>query len=161
MPTTKQVYKHILTFLLLGVVFSGCNAVYAEAAGTNDEPTVHHEQKGLNWPGIYNGLLPCADCYGVKTSIALNKNNTYILIYQYTGKSQRDFVEKGKYVEGEKENTIVLTSKDGSTIHKYLVGKDMLTQLDKGGDLYVGNDAERYILRRTDVTKKGPSHPQH
>lgn len=159
MPTFTQHAKRILTLGLFAVVLSGFNGVSAETVEHPD--STHKAQNSLQWPGIYNGLLPCEDCYGVKTSLALNKNQSYILIYQYTGKSPRDFVEKGKYVEGEKEGTIVLTSKDGSTTRKYLVGKDMLTQLDKGGELYIGNNAERYILHRTDVARTPPAHPQH
>ncbi|MDD2739070.1 MAG: copper resistance protein NlpE, partial [Methylomonas lenta] len=125
------------------------------------EQDAHHAHDSLDWPGIYNGFLPCADCAGIKTSLALNKNNSYVLITQYVGKSPRDFVEKGKYVWSEEANTITLTPRKSGTIHQYFVGEDMLIQLDKDGNRITGKLADNYILRRNDVTAEPSSHPSH
>jgi len=123
----------------------------AEAIDTNTHEA-HHAQAVQDWPGIYNGFLPCDDCIGIKTSLALNKNGSYVLITQNVGKSPRDFVEKGKFAPSDKEDVMILTSRDGSKTHRYEVGEDMLTVLDDQGKRYTGKLAERYILRRTDVT---------
>ena len=147
--------------LLLSVALvMGQTPAFAEAAGSAHEG--HHASSSLDWPGLYLGLLPCADCVGIKTSLALNKNNSYILITQYAGKSEREFVEKGKFSWGDKENTIVLTPKNGSEPHYYEVGKDVLTKLDNHGNRISGKNADSYVLRRTDVTgKTEPSHGGH
>lgn len=139
-------------FLLAAVVGLTTCPVLAEVKADADKDThaAHHQN---DWPGIYFGFTPCADCVGIKTSLALNKNNSYILITQYAGKSDREFVEKGKYSLGDKPNTIVLAPRKGDTQQQYLVDGDALVQLDSAGNRITGKNAERYILRRTDVTE--------
>jgi copper homeostasis protein (lipoprotein) len=159
MRTFRQKFKETLACSLFIVIFAGHSPAFAETAETKDAQ--HHEQHSMDWPGIYNGFLPCADCIGLKTSLALNKNNSYVLITQYVGKSPRDFVEKGKFSWSDKSNTIVLTSRDGSTTHQYLVGENVLIQLDNNGNRITGKQADNYILRRTDVTSEPQSHSSH
>ena len=101
---------------------------------------------------MYLGFLPCADCKGIKTTLALNKNKSYIIMSQYVGRSEREFVEKGKFEWSEKPNVIVLTPKKGGTEKQYyLVEQDSLTKLDQNGDLIGGQHANRYILHRKDL----------
>lgn len=159
MRTLRQPFKRILTLSLFLTALSGYNPAFAETGKADTD--AHHGHKSLDWPGIYKGLLPCADCYGIKTSLALNKNNTYIMIYQYAGKSPRDYVEKGKFTWGEKENTIILTPRKGNAVRQYLIGNDTLTELDKDGNLVSGEQASRYVLRRQDVSSEPPSHSGH
>ncbi len=156
MRAFRQQFKQRLTFILFIAMFLGYNPVFAETVGTDDKDT-HHAQNSLDWPGIYYGFTPCDDCKGIKTKLALNKNNTYILISQYVGKSEREFVEKGKFTSGNKNNTIVLTPRNSSTTKLYFVGENMLIQLDNDGNRI----SDRYILRRTDVTEAPTSHSSH
>jgi uncharacterized lipoprotein NlpE involved in copper resistance len=158
MSTFRQKIKKIPAFFLFIAIFSTYNPVFAETTETKDQDAHHHAEKSLDWPGIYNGLTPCADCIGVKTTLALNKNNSYILITQHLGKSDREFTEKGKFTFGDKANTIVLTSRDGSITRQYLVGENMLTQLDSNGNRIAGKNADSYNLRRNDVTANPPKH---
>lgn len=128
----------------LKIVFSGCfltftlttqSVVFAQAP--SDAHDAHHEQQTLDWPGIYNGFTPCDDCKGVKTTLALNANNSYILITQYVGKSPRDITEKGKFVFSN-QNTIILTPRDSEMTRHYFVDENKLVELDKNGVHYSG-----------------------
>lgn len=38
--------------------------------------------------------------------------------------------------------------------NQYLIGNNFLTQLDSAGNLYTGKLAERYVLRRNEITEK-------
>jgi len=145
--------KSISVMILASSVFCG----NATAQSAPHDPA-HHPTKKMDWPGIYNGFLPCADCMGLKTSLALNKNGSYILITQYVGKSPRDFVEKGKYNVDEAGQTISLIPRKGGDTHQYRIGDGQLAQLDGNGKAYTGDQASRYILRRTDVTENPPEH---
>ncbi len=160
MRTFRQQFKQILTFFLFSAIFSGYNPVFAKTVELKDKDT-HHAQNGLDWPGIYYGFTPCADCNGVKTTLALNKNNSYMIITQYVGKSEREFVEKGKFTLGNNSNTIVLTPRNSSTTRQYFVGEDMLIQLDNNGNRIAGKLADRYILRRSDMAQSSTSHSSH
>lgn len=150
-----RIFKPILNCFLMAGVLAVAGPVGAETAGQKDGEA-HHGQHAIEWPGVYNGFTPCADCSGVKTQLALNPNNTYILMTQFVGKSEREYTEKGKYTWNEASNSVVLTSRDGSSTRQYLVGENMLTQLDGSGRRYTGKDANGWILRRVDMLSSEP-----
>jgi copper homeostasis protein (lipoprotein) len=156
----RQRFKQTLTFSLFFATLTGFGPVFAEEAGNQDKGA-HHAHDSIDWPGIYLGSVPCADCPGIKTTLALNKNNSYMLITQYLGKSDREFVEKGKFTWSDKSNTIVLTAKNGSATHQYFVAENMLIQLDNDGNRIAGKQADRYILHRTDMTESTKPHSGH
>ncbi len=158
MITVKQHLKQSLTLFLFIATFSGYSTVFAEATETVKADT-HAIQHNI-WSGVYHGFIPCDDCKGIKMTLALNKNNSYLLISQYVGKSEKEIVEKGKFTEGNESNTIVLTPRNSSQTRHYLVGESTLTQLDSNGNRITGKSAERYILRRQEIseTQSQPSH---
>ncbi|MEY2667093.1 MAG: hypothetical protein RLZZ384_1264 [Pseudomonadota bacterium] len=143
----KNALKTVFTGCFLTLTLTTQSVVFAQAPSD-----AHHEQQTLDWPGIYNGFTPCDDCKGVKTTLALNANNSYILITQYVGKSPRDITEKGKFVFSN-QNTIILTPRDSEMTRHYFVDENKLVELDKNGVHYSGKDADRYVLRRNDVVK--------
>jgi copper homeostasis protein (lipoprotein) len=146
-----QKIKQLLTFLLISFACLHFSPVVAETAGTEN---AQHAQKNLNLSGLYLGFFPCADCKGIRTTLALNKNNTYVIITIYVGKSDREIVEKGKFSLGENGDTLVLTPKKGSTTtQQYLIDDDMLIKLDEDGNRITSDGADRYILKRKDVVK--------
>lgn len=155
----RTIKKTITVFLFLAA-FSSNHAVFAETAETGGHATAeHHTQTGLDLTNVYQGFLPCDDCKGVKTSLALSKNNTYILLTQFVGKSDRELVEKGKFVWGSQGNSIVLTPRNNTETRHYSVGAGTLTQLDNQGEPMTGKLADRYILRSVQATQpKAASH---
>ncbi len=159
MRTFKQRFNYHLAFFLFITIFSGFTPVFAESPEAGGEAS--HHAHNSDWPGVYHGFVPCDDCRGIKTSLALNKQNTYILITQLVDKSTKEMVEKGKFTWDESSNTITLTPRNSSVIRQYSPGKDMLIQLDGNGKRVTGKLADRYILRRIDITANPPSHPSH
>ncbi len=45
----------------------------------------------------YTGILPCADCQGIKTKLILNKDKTFLYEQNYLGKSKKPFINSGNY----------------------------------------------------------------
>jgi len=164
MQSIKKKNKLLIGTLL---VFGSCtltNLALAETTDTQTSHESHHEQTNTEWPGLYNGFIPCEDCTGIKTSLALNSNNTYLLIRQYVGKSDREIVEKGKFSTGNNNNILVLTPRNNieSTVHYYSVSENSLTQLDNNGNPITGKKADKYILRKNDIKPpKGGGHAGH
>lgn len=159
--------KHLKKYLALGFFVGLCSinsAVFAEAteATATTEESAVHEQHHFDWSGVYHGFLPCPDCKGIKMTLALNPNNdSYILISQYIGKSDREIVEKGKFAWGDTDKTIVLTPRNSTQTRQFLVGDNQLTQLDNNGNLVTGETAERYVLRRNELKQQGQSSSHH
>lgn len=96
--------------------------------------------------GTYKGILPCADCQGLLTEIAINENATFSIKTKYQGKGEKVFVKKGHFTWNKKGDVIILT--DVSEPNKYLVGKNKITQLDIYGKKITGSLAAEYILSK-------------
>lgn len=102
----------------------------------------------LDWPGVYQGILPCADCEGIKTQLLLNEDLTYTLKTQYLEKSDSVFSENGKFKWNNSGNTITL----GNSNHQaYQVGENILFHLDKSGNRITGNLARNYTLEKENI----------
>jgi uncharacterized lipoprotein NlpE involved in copper resistance len=143
--------KQLLIAMFCLVTVAAVNPVFAVEAKELD---ASHAQHSLDWPGVYFGFLPCADCGGIKTSLALNHNNTYILMTQNVGKSIREFTEKGKFTWTDEKNVMLLTSRDGKVSHLYYVGDNKLIEVDPA----TGKHSSSHILERKDVMAKPPKH---
>jgi len=61
MRTFIQQSKKILATIAVIAVFSALNPVFAETADTKGA-VAEHAHKSMDWPGVYQGFTPCADC---------------------------------------------------------------------------------------------------
>lgn len=156
MQTLQQKISNLPVFLLVILIFLSFKPAFAK-----DETST--PPKTLNMSGLYFGFIPCDDCKGIKTTLALNANNSYVLLTQYAGKSDREFVEKGKFNISENGEKLVLTPKKGGIDQQqYLIDDDMLVKLDEEGNRITKDGADRYILHRKDIVKKrDDSHGSH
>ncbi|MCX7069245.1 MAG: copper resistance protein NlpE [Methylococcales bacterium] len=152
MQILRQQFKQSLTLFLFIATFLGYSNVFAE--------TTHNAQSSL-WSGVYQGFVPCDDCQGVKTSLALNKNNSYILISQYVGKSPKEIVEKGKFTLNDASDTVILTPRNSTQVRQYFIGEESLVQLDADGNRVTGKTADRYILRKMGISEPQATSPSH
>ncbi|MEN9299441.1 MAG: hypothetical protein RLZZ429_1754 [Bacteroidota bacterium] len=103
-------------------------------------------QNSLDVVGIYKGVLPCADCEGMETSIELKNDSTYSRVIKYLGKKENSFTASGKWtwVNGF---TINLGSiKEGP--NQYFVAEGKLIQLDMSGNRITGELAAKYELKK-------------
>lgn len=107
----------------------------------------------VDWVGTYQGILPCADCEGIKTQIALNKDLTYVLETQYLGKDKKVFQTKGTFKWNDEGSKITL---DNTEKQIYQVGENQLFHLDKDGNRITGEMANNFILEmeKTELTGK-------
>ena len=97
----------------------------------------------LDWPGTYQGILPCGDCGGLKTQLVLKNDLTYVSNTQYLGKSDSVFTESGKFSWNKSGNIIKLENSNGQL---YQVGENVLFHLDIDGKRITGNLAEDFKL---------------
>ena len=106
----------------------------------------HGDRAILDWVGTYAGIVPCADCPGVREVITLNKHLSYEIATQYVGRDDQVFRRGGgfSWVNG---HTIRLEGMYGGPA-LYHVGKDALTQLGRDGKPITGPLAARFILKK-------------
>jgi esterase/lipase len=108
-------------------------------------PDMHTTMNSLDWDGTYTGILPCADCEGIETSLSIRNNMTYRLERRYIGKSDEIFRTEGKFKWSIDGRIIVL---ENETHGRYQVGENALFQLDIEGRRITGELADKYILRQ-------------
>lgn len=155
MHSVTRLRKALKVLLFTAAV--NCGLAHAEITAADAPQTSATSNINITGSGVYLGFTPCDDCKGIKTELVLNQNNSYVLMTTFIGKSEREFVEKGKYVA--KDNDIItLTSKDGRTTRHYLVGENSLTQLNENAEHINGVGADRYILQKKNVVKGGKVH---
>jgi heat shock protein HslJ len=103
----------------------------------------------LDWDGVYRGLLPCADCEGMETTIYLNKDLTYRAKVKYLGKSDELVEYNGTFKWNRPANSITFEDPGYNGFNtSYLVEENGLTQLDRNGKKVTGNLASMYILAK-------------
>src|SRR5690606_19372869 len=136
-------------FILLSL--TGCNSKKAQGDKSSDEvlenhmPDSHTSEIALDWDGKYEGILPCADCEGIKTSITINQDLSYTIKDDYLGKKEGVFESKGTFKWSDDGQKIILSDSDRNT---YFVGENTLTQLDKSGNKITGDLASFYVLNK-------------
>lgn len=145
-----------MTGILVAMVLASCNTNPTSEADTDSTVTAktetttddgHTSQNSLNYVGAHSGVLPCADCEGIRTEITLNQNEIYTKRITYLGKADNNFFEeKGNYTWNTAGRQITL---EGQGIpNQYLVGENTLTQLDTKGRKIEGNLAALYMLKK-------------
>ena len=96
--------------------------------------------------GTYTGVLPCADCEGIETTLILQKDETYKLETRYQGKDQNEpSVTEGKWTLGD--DRIQLRGIEDAP-DSYLIEDGYLVQLDMEGKKIEGALAEQYVLKK-------------
>lgn len=110
--------------------------------------TDHSSKNALDWDGTYKGIVPCADCEGIETTLVLGKELTYTLKTKYLGKSDaKVFEEKGKF-SWDKSGQIITLDGIKDAPNKYFVGENKIIQLDMNGKEITGEHADLYMLKK-------------
>jgi uncharacterized lipoprotein NlpE involved in copper resistance len=147
------------TFFALGFLafaWGSCNsenntdAPTDSVAITESSPmpdTAHNSQNSLDYTGTYTGVLPCADCPGIKTEITLNADGSFTKKMTYLeSKEGGIFKDKGTFSWDAAGKRITL---EGILApNHYFVGENTLTQLDREGKKVEGDLANLYVLKK-------------
>lgn len=149
----------LLLFLLINVNCSSKNQHQQKKLATQN-PTIdnpdpaHNSQNALDWTGMYDGLLPCADCPGIATKILLNKDLTYLKWTKYQDRSDSYFFETGTFEWSQNGRSIIFIN-DDSLLDKakpptafYQVVENGLIQLDQAGNSIESELTDHYRLEK-------------
>lgn len=115
-------------------------------------PTIdseHNAQNSLDWAGEYTGLLPCADCSGIKTILTLRPDHHYELSEEYEGKGDgQQFKSQGTF--SFDSSGLLITLDKNAEGRKYFVGENFL----ESRDIETGEKVESPIAEHYKLTKK-------
>ncbi len=115
-----------------------------EGTGATAPPTTPEQAAYEEYAAFYEGILPCADCDGIKVTLLLNADRFrgYLWKEEKLGKSDAPIMERNG-TWGVNNDVIGLSY--GSDIVKYQGSEKGLLQLDKDGNPM---DAKRYFLKK-------------
>ena len=145
--------KKLISFLsFYSLLLGGCNNSGNKSIPPDDSvkiKPVMADSQALKAVGIYEGLVPCADCEGnIITYLLLNTDMTYRLEETYSKKNDRSFrtndswkMDKGKIILND-SNEVRLS---------FLVDGKKLWQLDHAGNRISGNLGDKYVLTRKEM----------
>lgn len=144
--------KKFLLLAILGVFVFGCgNQKSKDNSGTAENnhgiPDMHTSQIALDFVGTYKGIVPCADCEGIETTIELKADETFEVQTVYLGKSDEVFMNSGHYYWTDDGRSIHLHGLENGSPY-YFVGENQLIQLDREGNRITGELAEKYVLKK-------------
>ena len=92
----KLIKLHLLVAAMI-IVTSGCVGSGKKYKQQENSAAGVVDSKNKDCYGTYEGILPCADCGGIKTTLKINSDATYDLRSEYLGEENGIFEESGVY----------------------------------------------------------------
>lgn len=132
-----------LTCTLTVALLAGCAPSRHTAAVPVDN---HTARDSLDWPGSYEGTLPCADCPGIRTSLTLMKDGRYERTTQYLDRQPQPEAVAGTF-NWESDGSTIRLDASGDT-QRYFVAENQVIMLYRDGTRPTGPLAPHYVLRR-------------
>lgn len=144
----------LLTGILLALALAGCATNPGAATGGTAVPATPADtsRTSLDWAGTYYGVLPCADCAGIATTVTLDPDDTFRSRLHYLGKGGAAFDTHGRFTWDAAGSSITL---DGNDPARYLVGENRLIRLAQDGSRITGPLASHYELAKGPVAFTG------
>ncbi len=139
----------ILALLLFTVcLVTSCEPKKSSAAQpAKPVDSAHTSENALDWHGIYEGVLPCADCEGMQTRLVLRPDHSYSLAVKYLGKEAAPFTHEGSFAWASDGSTIYLNDVTEGP-NTYFLGEGFVAQLDLEGQRITGELGDRYVLQK-------------
>ncbi len=147
----KSQFLLLITFLMFfGFACQNTANQSEQADNIPEQVDMHTSRISLDWAGVYEGTLPCADCEGILTRLVLYDSENYALTSTYLGKEKNRFEESGSFEWVNNDGAVHLKSEDDQG-YTFLVGENQLFMLDREGNRITGELADLYILRKKEV----------
>jgi heat shock protein HslJ len=133
----------------LGVLLAACSAEKGNEAlpvpAAVTVPDMHNSQNALDWAGIYQGILVCTDCPGIKTRLTLANDGSYTLESQALKQDAQALSVSGRFTWQPDGNTIVLDSAGAG--QQFAVGEGRLILLNPDGTKPGSDAADRSLQK--------------
>ena len=123
-----------ITAAFLGLLTVSVAEVSAGEPANPDMPAaadMHNSRNALDWAGAYEGLLPCADCAGIRTRLTLGADGIYYLDTEQLRADARVLSASGYFSWLPDGNTVFLG--DAGDDRLFAVGEGRLIELNADG----------------------------
>lgn len=107
----------------------------------------HTAENSLDWNGTYQGILPCADCPGIKTTLTLNLDKTYSLEESYLERQVKPIISKGIFKFDKTNSSLIVL--DGAADNRiYFIGEGFAEARALDGSAIDGPLKAHYHLKK-------------
>lgn len=108
------------------------------------QPDGHNARNALDWAGTYSGVIPAADCPGIRVTLTLAADGTYTKSMVYLERQVAPYKTQGTFTWLRDGTRIVLTPDQ----EKYFVAEGRVFLLAPTGRRVTGPLAEHYTLQK-------------
>lgn len=148
----RKPYLYLPLFVASSLVLlTACSPEPANTApqpGAGSMQLSSNSRDSLDWAGSYQGILPCASCEGIKTTLTLSADGQFQLQSIYLGEEpDNEFTETGRFSWDTSGGKIRLESESQEN-RWFRVEENAVRQLDQQGELITGDLAEHYRLAK-------------
>lgn len=137
--------------VVCSVLLISCK-IQTESTTTYPTPNLdsaYASQNKFDWTGDYEGLLPCANCIGIKTEITLNANQTYTLKETYLDHSSKVYNSKG-YFYFDTTQPDIITFDKAANERKFFVGDNYIESRNLDGSEITSILKVHYKIKKLD-----------
>jgi uncharacterized lipoprotein NlpE involved in copper resistance len=134
--------KTLFVALALAAGLWGCASPPPHTAKAVDS---HNSRNSLSWAGVYEGVLPCADCPGIKTRLTLRRDSSYELVTEYLERPLPPQTVRGQFTWNAAGGAITLDAAGGG--QPFMVGEGRLLQLNRDGSPLPANAPMRVLTQ--------------
>jgi copper homeostasis protein (lipoprotein) len=125
---------------LVLTALAGCSVPSEQVSNADNS------RNALDWQGTYVGIVPCADCEGIRTRVELRGDGTFSRSLTYLGKDERPLEDRGTFTWDAGGSRIALGNASGA--QRYQVGENVLFHLDRDGQRITPDRASLYRLEK-------------
>lgn len=131
--------------MLVAVVLSLAGCMPRDPGGGAVPDPAHSSRNALDWAGVYEDVLPCADCPGIRTRLTLRQDGTYELSRLYIDRDREPRLASGRFAWQPGDSAIALEAQHGG--QRFAVGEGRLALLEPGAAPRWPQSA-RHVLER-------------
>ncbi len=154
----KRSVKAAFIVFVLAAFLSACMPRKEDAVPAIAQPAdVHTSRNSLDWAGAYEGVLPCADCPGIKTRLTLDRDGGYEISSQYLDRQPAPMIARGQFTWHAAGNAISLDARGGG--QQYAVGEGRLVLLNRDGTQQMPPSSNRVLTLMPSVAAATPAGP--
>lgn len=149
----------LLPLFLLSLAMAACAP--RDGSTTASPDPAHSSRNALDWSGVYEGTLPCADCPGLQTRLTLRRDETFELSSQALQRDLQPRVASGRFTWQASGNAITLDAQGGG--RQVLVGEGRVALFEPGMTASWAQSSQRVLQRvaapgRADLQRSLESH---
>ncbi len=127
--------------------FSHAEEPFMEGVDTTPVVDMHTSRIALDFHGTYQGILPCGDCEGIKTTIDILEDDRFEKRLKHLGRDEEAVLHSAGVFSWEASGGVIrLQGAHGFT--RFMVAENFLVHMEDEAARFSGDLGNHYILEK-------------